>query len=526
MAKPLSPLLKQQREAMFEAVMRDDLPAVRALLSQGAPANATRGTKSLLARALELPTSDMARVLLEAGAPITAATHHASVLELVLKARFHDLLPLLADRGCCFTSPVSRFQEETAAGYAAREQDLGALKALVALGVDVLWAKPPSSERNQPAVPTVSAWLDTAGMAHVSLGHWLDGLTFLLSQPSVEEAQTHAARTLVTSMFNRRFKGDRQELLQRFRSSSWCTPQANGVLACWLLNHDQFDWAFSCIETVDPKVLGDLGPHTPYQKTPVGCFLPLVEAEHEHPRRLSKRLHQLDRLLTLGCPTDVSIWGEPLYVVAAQMRNLPSAAFQRLMPSLQTLTQPLGAEDEESARIKPHLKFWQEFPVFHYLIYFGQPAATTLVLTQYPELLDLRDPLGIPPLFRSLFPASKIPGEIVTSPLLPSLEAFWDAGSHWEEQDLKGNNLVHFLVVLSEHGFHPNDAEEVFQAVCSRNPKLFNQVNHAGEPAWNKLKNDPLWGKKPAVLASALAHQLEAHFPKETLRPTSKPSRL
>ena len=510
MPTPDKHALRALREEMFSAVMADDLPRVRDLVERGAPVHATRGTKSLLARALELPRSDMARFLLEAGAHISAATHNSSVLTLVLQQGFHDLLPVLADKGCSFTEKVSPFATHNAVGLLAIKQDSQGLLALKQLGVSLVWAHGGAAAANNPHKPTVEVWISSRNKRGPLNERWWETLEMLLAEPPEHPAPLIAAASIGGENYGRSKSLASDEILFRFRRSAWCTQEAAAVLACWLAHQDQLEKATEVLETVAPSTWERVDAFAPYQRNPVGCLLSLFRKDTGKPRLTAQRLKRLKRFRALGCPVTTDVTGKPLWVWAATIAELPWEALQAVLP--ENFSAPLAPE-EKSLSLHAHMQFWVGFPPVHFLARHAQPHLLQALLRHRPDLMGETDPKGCTPLFRTVLPVSRIPG--ITdrqTAVAPALLAFWAAGSDLGDLTPQGKNLVHVLADACSQGIEPKDPEDTFLTILRLRPDLFEQADASGRKALDMLLEQPPWRNLQVVNTFLEQRRLDALF--------------
>ena len=524
MPTPDKHALRALREEMFSAVMADDLPRVRELVGRGAPVHATCGTKSLLARALELPQSGMARFLLEAGAPISAATHNSSVLALVLQQRFHDLLPLLAEKGCSFTEKVSPFASINAVGQLALSQDSQGLRALKQLGVSLVWGHGGEAAPNNPAKPAVDQWISGRNKKRAPDEDWWATLELLLQEEPQHPAPLMVAASIGGENFGRSKSPASDEILFRFRRSAWCSQEAAAVLASWLANQDQLAKAGDVLETIDPATWEQVDDFAPYQRNPVGCLLTLFRKDLGKPRLTAQRLKHLDRFLALGCPATTEVTGKPLWVWATTLQDLPWEALKRVLPA--NLSEPLNPA-ARSVSIQSHMRFWTGYPPIHFIARNGQPHLLQALLKHSPHLMETRDQHGYTPLFRTILPVSKFPGLVDRqTDVAPALLAFWAAGSNWGELTPKGQNLIHVLANACSQQIEPKDPEPTFLALLQLRPDLLEQTDAEGEKALDALLKHGPWKGLQVVKTFLEQRRLDSLFPSSAPQPTLSKSRF
>lgn len=512
-------LLKQQ---MFEAVMGGDLPRVKSLLAKGATVNMTRGSKSLLARAFELKTSEVARFLLEAGAPVTAAAHNTSILGLALDRKFHDLLPLLAQGGCSFTEAVSAWSTENAAGRMAKNQDSQGLLALRELGVPLIWGQGKKESSDHPGPTVAELWVGHVNPKKGLPSQWPDTYRMLLDTEPEGNAPEQFAYALGKIHLSRWSPEEGQALVEGFYLSRWSRPAARGILAAGMIYQRRVQPALAILQTVPPNTWEELGAHTGFYANPLHELLNLFDLRKSKPAHIRQHMLDLDQLLGMEFPTRIPINGLPPWVVAIGQEGVPWSVVAKLLP--EHPEKEVIEVSQEQLRIHSHLKFWRGKPAVHYLSQHGRPSMIKEFFLAHPSLLQLTDEEGLTPLLRSVTPVSYFQGlRSNLGNLVPVLEAFQDAGSDLRDCSPAGDNLVHLLGWAAAHQAFPSDATETFLLLLHRHPHLFHQTNNQGKVAANELVMQPFWGNLEVVQRFIEHQRLDALLePASSLLPNRK----
>lgn len=532
----LTPDQRAQRDALWAAVRGQRPDEALALIAQGAPVVGSRGTKSLLARALEMDTPVVAQAMLEAGAPASSPAHHGSIALLALERGWWSLMPALVRAGWDPTARLSASLQVNAAGWLAMRQDAVGLQALVDVG-----CSPALGEPEHPSRPggrsALEIWLESEAVRRFTRrgrarSEGTDdareaSLALLLAHPPAPDA--HALRDGAAAMLAIRFghaPEDFADLADRFKVSAWSTPRAHAVVGCWLLNNGWTNagMAWFSADVLRGVAFGDLGPRAPYQQNPVGCLLSRMPTERG-PRRQARLLAQLRRLLDDGCPTDTLVNETPLWIWACTRQDVPDGALEALLARQGDLTRPLTGGDAQQTG-NGDLRFWQGFAPVHYLARHGSPAALRALLRQAPAQRDVRDPEGLPPLLRVVHPTSRLTGMQSTATVLPSLEAFWAAGSDWRDTDTRGNTLVHTLARAAGHGIHAIDFDAVFLALLQRCPDLLDARNHEGQTGLNAVLEQSSMARRDPVVALLAQRRLDQVFPAAPRSPTATARRF
>lgn len=460
--------------ALWDAVLHHRVEDAQALLAQGARANHTRGTKCLLARALEGPDSRMATALLDAGARIDGRTHGGSLLALVLQRGFEDLLPAFVAQGADLAGPVSTHEPLTAAGMAAAHQNGRMLRALAAMGVPT-----DRATRDQPPKSVLELWIGFHKRKHDPTDQaWWDTVDWLLARPPAQEE--HAVRLVQDVIFllvRRAALGGAalsDALLERLVGSLWWSPAVAQVAFVTLLAQGQFDRAWALREKT-PVDLGERDAavlYGPWQHSPVATVLDLVKRVHGDPKATAKArqetLVQLDRLLAHGADVAVNQSGWPLLFWAIDT-GMPEVAIERLVAAGADLRGPKAPLGRPRLNYETDTNAWNEASLLHLAVNRGDLGQVKALLRAAPDLIHARDERGLTPWLRAFSPigyaVSFLSNQRTLRPLLEVLlshEACAEATTHL------GNNAWHLLAGSRAEGERLVDFDAVVDLLLDR----------------------------------------------------------
>lgn len=508
---------------LWGAIFENDLDRAQAALEAGACPNKQRGTKSMLARALEREGPDMALMLLRAGADIRSAAHGTTCWDLCVRRGWTEAMEYFVRQGMDLNVPTGGNLGFSPAGLAASTGNTAVLEWLDARGADVALAAPSSNSSERKS--TISIWMERM----VSADSAEDWTTLgWLSCRTLESVWRARAGEQVVRLEGKSPGFGRRALAVLLATPRWSEDEEflqtthNSMLQARL-----FDWAkeFRQLYRV-PMGLPALPHIGPWTTTPLATVLMATKVEAGRPRRMAKALNLIRELVAYGADPNDTNDDLPLAFFATS-KGCPPQAIEQLLdlganPCF--VSCPDTQESKTESDKISQRALLRGATLLHLAAREKYPEVIEMVGKRFPHLVAEKDPAGLSPLFRCVFPYVIWSGIVDKRPLLPSLNAFRNLGADPREETERGNGLLHALIHSRNHlNFNPEDMDEAIFFIHSWNPDTFELRQKDGTDGWTALKESgiALAGSKSSVL---LAHR-QMNQRLSPARPDRTPSR-
>ena len=526
---------------LWTAVLNGQVEAARQALTDGALPNLRRGTKGLLARALEQPTSEIAHLLLAAGADPAGVAHGTFPWCLAVQAGFSDLVKPMHEAGLDWRA--AHCNGQTAVEMAARGLHLDTLRELDRLGA--LELQPWSGGHTSTA--TVLVWLDqektAAARGHMAL--WWEGLDWILTRPATDDDRGAVADWLSIHLIGQ--AADHKALVfERLLAAGWVTSDFLRVLYNALLYQGHTERA----ETLRAShcVPLDVSPLThrgPWTGSPLFTLLYKSKGETNRPRLLKRRAAHIERLLADGADPSATLFGWPTVFWAVD-QGVPWPALQALFRHGVDPQQRLAIDEpsEEAAardsrlRLRSHSSYWAGTTLAHISAHNGTTGLLQGLLKIAPALLHAKDVQGFTPLWRAILPPAIDVGGYRPR-IWPTLALLFDAGAdpravmpgsesaipativqrHCQAEVPNGGSIAHALAIAHYYGVVPKDIEEVLLGMTNRWPNWLDHRDSQGQSGWEVLGSQASFWASPVFQALKSRRRMERQWPEATSAP-------
>lgn len=517
--------------ALWAAVLAGDVAGTVQLLADRAarPLHLTqqRGTKCLLARALEHANPTLAELLLDAGADLFGPAHHTTCLGLVIRQEHWPLLR--------FAEPTLQAQPErlvsVVQGLAAR-QSLEGLKALEALGLDIQWANHLQATGYEGRrISALERWILAAPRSHRRRGmtgdpqRWREGLDFLGHRALDPVAQVGVVQALLQATLP--WSWPAHARVAWLQTLPWWGERAAGACLGVLSADPTCDDLTDALLTEYPEAAYGPAPlpdSLQLTASPVGAMLKHVRClqRANRPRVLQRALRRLDARLTRWRQAgwNPEVQREPgarqwLCLRAFVAMTLAGYATNAsLMPILQVLQGhgldlmaplhiPAPSTPDTPATAAEH---WHGKTLAEVFSWRGQLADLEQLAAKYP--LVARAPGAW---VSSVVPPSYTPGTQLQPRTLTPLLAFWEAqGADLAQVGTQGHCLLHWLGMATTIDMPVADLAAIATNFVRRFPALLEQRDAHGRTGLEAVSAGQPEGFAEHLQTVALEAQLPA----------------
>lgn len=510
----------EKDQALWQAILEDDLSKARSLLGKGASPNKRRGTKSMLARALERDSPAMAVLLLEKGAKIDSAAHGTTCWDIAVSKGWTQAMKWFAMSGVDLDAPTGGNHRYTPAGLAASLGNASTLRWLARMGADVESGKP----KDPRGEASLSIWMSASPSLEDE--SWWETFSWLARKTRTSEFRASVGASAVR-LENRRKGAGRRAMEVLIGIKGWRTDQDFlGIAHNIMLDAGQRDWAQELrMKTRIPMNPSHGIPFNPWTESSLATASMKTKEEIGRPRRMAKAIALVDDLVEYGADPNVEQGGIPLIFFLAG-RGAPVETIRRLLelgakerffdealPNPSTYTSPPNQEDRERRMLNGST-------LLHLASRERRADVIQLVARRSPKLIEARDSWGLTPLFRSLIPYLVWAGSIQKEPILPTLKAFRDVGASPLEETKWGIGLIHALVHAHKKlNCRPDDWDRAIVFVHEWSSQALELPSKEGRSGWEALDDPELAPEGSGTRALISQHKMTGRLPPSHVGP-------
>lgn len=464
--------------ALWTAVLEGDVEAAQTALEAGARANAQKGTKSILSRAIEGAHPALVRLLLAHGANPHGASHHLTCWERAISSGNIEMAEAFADAGVDLDAPMAGLNRLTPSGLAAEHQDAALLRWLWKRGAQVARSRV-QSVGGMGIDLTLACWIEGLRPRQEPAREWWDVVDWLLDQPIPPGAQ--AGLGAYIPLCQSRQKGLGMELLGRIEQRrAWMEGgELAQVLHNELLYREEHEWARRVRERHRPS-LGPVAEKGPWTRTPLASLLATSKQEVGRPRRLKKALARIEELLELGA--DPNDWQSHWPLAFWSLReDHPAQAIGLLLDHGANPILEAGTEEADEAAP------WVGSSLMHMAAWWQREEAIDLLAARDRRAVRALDEQGLSPVLRAIIP------RVVTTlgrrlPIVPIWRRLVANGASMADTCPEtGGNAIHLLAEAIDFSVVPSDLGLALVFLHDHAPGIFEARDHKGVSGWDLL---------------------------------------